>query len=296
MRYFLIPRLADVHADNGGQAILSPGWIHPKRLLTSSVLLLGLKGQVGLRIDREEFELVPGRILVLPAGLIHQGTSTLTAGAQYYWMHFTMSTQGSLVPQTEADTMLSSEGVTNHLLDNAAFLPLQFDLHEAIPATGAFRELLNEQERPSYTNTKLQLLFQTFLIQLTEAVIRSHLPPKEASTTSTVVYRILACTCERLTDSDLSIKTVASALGLNLDYVGRLFKKVMGISLGLYILKERMKLAVTKLQQTNDTLQAVALDCGFGTLRHFLRQFKAQYGMTPNEFRTHYRRMHVNSL
>lgn len=295
MRYFFVPQLADVHADNGGQAILRPGWTHPKRLLTSSVLLLGLKGRVGLRIENDEVALTPGSVVVLPAGSIHQGTEALHEGAQYYWMHFSLASPGSILPQTEADTILSSEGVTNHLLDNAAFLPLQFSLREAAPATGAFRELLNEQEHPSYTNAKLQLLFRSFLVQLTETVIRDHLPPPEQSSISTLVYRVLACTAENLNDPGLSIKTIASRLGLSQDYVGRNFKRVMGTSVGDYILKERMKLAVTMLQHTNDTLRSVAVDLGFGSFRHFLRQFKAQNGMTPNEFRIHHRRMHIHS-
>jgi len=296
MRHLLIPSLSQVHADNGGLAILNPGWIHPRRLLTSSVVIVGFRGTVQMTVEDEPLELNPGRMVVLPAGLIHQGTAPLSEPASYYWMHFTLPGEVSLLSQEESDTILSSEGVTSHRLEDAAFLPLSFHLPEAEPFREEFRELLNLQENPTYTGWKFQLRFQCFLIHLTEAVIGAHQPPKVPSSSSSVVYGVLACVAENLTNPDLSIKTIARSLGLNLDYAGRRFKEVMGLSVGDYLLKERLKLAVVRLQQSQETLASVASACGFGTLRHFLRQFKTQFGTTPTEARTRYRMMHFNSL
>jgi len=296
LRHLLIPSLGQVHADNGGLAILNPGWTHPRRLLTSSVLLVGLKGTVQVFVEDEKIELSPGRSMVLPAGRIHGGTAALTEGASYYWMHFTLPGELTFLSQEEADTILSSEGVTSHRLEDAAFLPLLFDLPEPEPFRDEFRELLNLQENPTYTGWKFQLLFQCLLIHLTEAVIGAHRPPKIPSSSSSVVYGILECVAENLTDCNLSIKTIAQTLLLNLDYAGRRFKEVMGLSVGDYILKERLKIALLRLHQTSDTLEKVSTATGFGTLRHFLRQFKAQFGFTPTEARIRYRMMHINSL
>lgn len=296
MRYLLIPSLPRVHADNGGLGLFSSGWIHPRRQLTSSVLLLGVRGTVPLVVGDDDLRLTPGRIVVLPAGLTHAGTAPLTEAASYFWLHFTLPEPGALLSQDESDTILSSEGVTSHLLDEAALLPLAFDLSEPEPHQAAFRELLNHQENPSYTRWKFQLLFQQLLIRLTETVIVAHRPPATASSSSSVVYGVLACIAENLTNPDLSIKTIAGTLGLNLDYVGRRFKQVMGISVGDYLLRERIKLAVMRLKETSDTLEAIASAAGFGSLRHFLRQFKAQLGLTPTEVRTRHRMMHFNSF
>jgi len=296
MRHILIPSLSRIHADNGGLGIFNPGWKHPRRLLTSSVLLLGVRGSVKLSVEDEAIDLTPGRVVVLPVGLIHGGTETLTEPASYYWLHFTFPGEVSFLSQVESDTILSSEGVASHRLEDAAFLTLVFDLPEPEPYREEFREVLNQQENPTYTGWMFQLLFQGLLIHLTEAVIRAHQPPKVPSSSSSVVYGVLACVAENLTDPNLSIKTVAQAVGLNLDYTGRRFKEVMGLSVGDYILKERLKLALVRLHQTQETLASVASVCGFGTLRHFLRQFKAQFGTTPTEARIRYRMMHFNSL
>ena len=291
-----IPSLSQVHADNGGLGIFNPGWIHPRRLLISSVLLVGVRGTVRLSVEEESFDLIPGRMVVLPVSLIHGGGAPLVEPASYYWMHFTFPDEVAFLSQEESDTILSSEGVTTHRLEDAAFLPFWFDLPEPEPFREEFRELLNLQENPTYTGWMFQLLFQGLLIHLTEAVIRAHQPPKVLSSSSSVVYGVLSCVAENLTDPNLSIKTIARMLGLNLDYAGRRFKEVMGLSVGDYILKERLKVAVVRLHQSKDTLASVASACGFGTLRHFLRQFKAQFGTTPSEARTRYRMMHTNSL
>lgn len=296
MRHLLVPSLSQVHADNGGLGIFAPGWSHPGRLLTSSVVLLGVRGAVPLVVDGDEFIVVPGRLVVLPVGLGHRGARTLTEGASYFWLHFTLPEPPGVLSQEEADTILSSEGVTSHLLDEGAFLPLEFDLPEPEPHLEAFRQLLNLQEKPTYTGWKFQLLFQQFLIQLTETVIEAHRPPSVASSSSSVVYGILACVAENLTDPNLSVKTIAQTLGLNLDYAGRRFKQVMGLSVGDYVLQQRLKLAVARLKETSDTVEAVASACGFGSLRHFLRQFKTSFGHTPSEARNRHRMMHFNSL
>jgi len=296
VRHMMIPTLRQVHADNGGLGIFKPGWIHRRRLLTSSVLLLGLKGTIPLAVEEEPMELTTGRMVVLPAGLIHEGTAPLIEPASYFWMHFTFPGEVSFFSQEESDTILSSGGVTTHLLEEAALLPFVFDLPEPEPFREEFRQLLNLQETPSYTGWKFQLLFQHLLIHLTEQVIGGHNPPTVHSSSSSVVYAILACVAENLTDPNLSIKTIAQTLGLNLDYAGRRFKQVMGLSVGDYLLKERMKIAVHRLQHSTDTLEAVSAACGFGSTRHFLRQFKTQFGITPTETRLRYRMMHFNSL
>lgn len=296
MRHFLIPSLGRVHADNGGLGLFAPGWIHPQRMLTSTVLILGVRGTVRLEVEGEDQTVTPGRIVLLPAGMRHSGTQMLMDPASYFWLHFTMPEPGSVLSQEEADTILSSEGVTSHRLEEAAFLPFQFDLSEPDPFLEEFRELLNQQENPTYTGHKFQLLAQMLLVRLTEAVIQAHQPPKFFSSSSSVVYGILSCVAEKLTEPNLSIKTIAATLGLNLDYAGRRFKQVMGVSVGDYILRERMKVAAFRLKQTTETLEAVAQACGFATQRHFLRQFKAQFGTTPTELRTRYRMMHINSL
>jgi len=294
MRYVQIKSIPALRADNGGQAILNPGWIHARRKLTSSVLILGLKGTVAMTVGGQAIDIVPGRVVLLPVGVEHAGREELTAPASYFWLHFTVAAELVWLDDEEVETVVANQQTSSHVLQDSALIPLAFDLPEPERLKDLYREVLNQQEQDCYTTRKFVLMFQLLLITLTEIVIAARRPPREAPPTA-VVPRVTEYVAEHLTDPNLSIKMVADEIGLNLDYVGRRFKQIMGISVGEYILKQRIKLALDQLKRTQDTAESIAARTGFGSLRHFLRQFKSRQGMTPKEARDAHRRMHVNS-
>jgi AraC-like DNA-binding protein len=289
-----------MHADNCGCAILSPGWSHPRRLLDSSVLIIGVRGHVPIVVGgaagtgeaERGYVIAPGTVTILPAGRVHYGTRAIDSSSMYYWFHFTVSGSPAVISGSEAARLLGDDGA----LDGSALLPLQFSLDDPEPFHQYFRELLFEQENPSYTKLKFQIMFQNLVIRLTESVIAVRQPEHSGVGKSSVTYSIVTWMSEHLTDPNLSIKTIAAAIGLNPDYAGRRFREVMGLSVGDYLLRKRIELAVGKLRETNDTVAEIAQDCGFGTVRHFLRQFKAEEGLTPTEVRRRHRTMHVNVL
>ena len=296
MDYFLFPNFRSLHADNCGCAMLSPPWVHPRRKLGSSVLIVGNRGRVPIVDGDRELWIEPGTVSLLPAGQIHFGSQSISAPAMYFWFHFTTVKPPVILPELAADTIFSDPGITSHKLDGAALLPLHYTLGDPEPVYQAFHDLLYEQENRSYTSHKFQIMFQSLLINLTAGVIGVHRPGSAGATRTSVAYDIVRFVAEHLTDPNLSIKMVAKAICLNPDYAGRRFKETMGLSVGEYLLKKRVELAVRLLQETGDTMAYVAGQCGFSSVRNFLRQFKAAKGMTPTEVRQRHRIMHVNSL
>jgi AraC-like DNA-binding protein len=300
LRYALYS-LPEIKGDNCGNAILSPGWSHPERLLPSSVLILGRKGSALIDDEGELLEVRPSRVVLLAAGRHHKGAERIAASASYFWIHFT-ATSGSpsMLTEQEAGTILSSPHIRGHKLEEAALVPQIFDLKDEEPFVQAFHELLFEQESPSYTPLKYQALFRQLLIRLTECVIASSEGSPGArddggSPIASIVYTIIAEVLENLIDPELSVKSIAARLRLNPDYVGRRFKEVMGISIGSYVLKKRIQFAQGRLEESNDSVKEIARQCGFGTMRHFIRQFKSEAGMTPTEARLHYQARHINN-
>jgi AraC-like DNA-binding protein len=300
LRYTLYS-LPDTRADNCGNAILSPGWSHPERLLPSSVLILGRKGSAVIDDEGELLEVKPSRIVLLAAGRHHKGAEKIRSSASYYWIHFTAPVDSlSALSEEEAATVLSSPDVRGYKLRQAALVPRSFDLKDEEPFVQSFHDLLFEQESPSYTPLKYQAIFRQMLIRLTESVIASYRGPSGAGAESgspiaSIVYATVADVLERLIDPELSVKTIASRLKLNPDYIGRRFREVMGISIGSFILKKRIQFAQGRLGESNDSVKEIARQCGFGTMRHFIRQFKSEAGMTPTEARLHYQARHINN-
>lgn len=295
MHYLLCPFQPAPKADNGGCAILPPGWSHPRRQLNSSVIILGRKGTVLLAEDHETIEIKPNRLILLTAGKLHYGLQPIADQASYYWLHFTLPHSPVLLSNADVATILRNQHVTSHRLAEAVILPQQLDLGSGELLISRFRELLHEQEQPCYTRWRFQILFQNFLIAITEETIKSYRPPAKLPVGSSLVYQIIAEVTSNIIHPNLSVKSIAASLNHNPDYIGRQFRMVMGVSVGGYILQQRMKLAFKYLQDSHATIGEIAAKCGYTSARHFLRQFKKEWGVTPSELRNKYAAIHINT-
>jgi AraC-like DNA-binding protein len=296
MEYMLCPFGSGLVGDNCGNALLSSGWSHPSRILPSSVLLFGRRGCVSILEEDTILELVPDRLLLLASGRQHRGMGPpIDAPASYYWIHFTQQREPLMLSDREASPLLSNKDVQKERLAESALIPQRLDVQAPEPIEILFRELLHEQERPAYTSRRYQLLFESLLIAVTEATISAFLPERELSAGMSIVYSVIAEIMANLTDPGQSTKAIARRLGHNPDYIERLFKEVVGFSIGEYILKQRIKMAIAELQSDSSTVASVAERCGFASVRHFLRQFKKKQGMTPSELRRRYTAIHVNN-
>lgn len=295
MLYLLCPLQPAPKADNGGYAILPPGWSHPCRRLESSVIILGRKGTVLLTEENEPVEIKPNRLILLTAGKLHYGKQPIEHQASYYWFHFTLPNPPVFLSEVDIATILRNPYVTSQRLAEAAILPQQLDLRSSELLISQFRELLHEQEQPCYTRWRLQLLFHNLLISITEETIKAYRTPTDIASGSSLVYEIIAEVTSNFVNPNLSVKSIAASLNHNPDYIGRQFRTVMGLSIGEYILQQRMKLAEKYLQDSHETIAGIAEKCGFASVRHFLRQFKKEWGITPSELRKKYSSIHINT-
>ncbi|WP_077532496.1 response regulator transcription factor [Massiliimalia massiliensis] len=86
-------------------------------------------------------------------------------------------------------------------------------------------------------------------------------------------------------EKDIRRSDLAKEVFLNEDYLSRLFKKEMGISLKNYILNEKMKVAQTLLQTTALPISDIATRVGYTNFSHFSQSYKKVMGITPMEER-----------
>ncbi|MEY3052388.1 MAG: hypothetical protein RLY31_2173 [Bacteroidota bacterium] len=64
----------------------------------------------------------------------------------------------------------------------------------------------------------------------------------------------------------------------------RVFRHEMGLSPTDFILRERMKRAVSLLQDPNNKGKDVCLQCGFNSLSYFIRAFKRDHHLSPRAY------------
>lgn len=85
--------------------------------------------------------------------------------------------------------------------------------------------------------------------------------------------------------NEISREDVAAAVHMNPDYVSRLFKKEMGMSLNSYMVNKRISLAKQLLAYTDIPVGDISGSLGYSSFSHFTKIFRSSEGVTPSEYR-----------
>ena len=86
-------------------------------------------------------------------------------------------------------------------------------------------------------------------------------------------------------DENIRRCDVASAVYLTPDYVTKIFKEKMNMTLKDYILREKINIARDRLRTTNLSIEEIALRGGFTNFSYFSQIYKKYTGITPNKER-----------
>ena len=103
-------------------------------------------------------------------------------------------------------------------------------------------------------------------------------------TDKNLIYRIFEFV-EHNYNKDCSLETLAKDTSFSYCYLSRYFKSTVGISFNSYVNRLRINNACYMLTNSDVSIMQCALDCGYGTLRSFNRNFRDIMGMTPVEYR-----------
>lgn len=87
----------------------------------------------------------------------------------------------------------------------------------------------------------------------------------------------------------LRAEDVARVVGLHPNYALNLFTAVMGVPLHKFVVRMRLIRARFLLFEGTLSIENVAFNSGFTALSQFYIQFRAAYGLTPRQMRTHLR-------
>ena len=86
-------------------------------------------------------------------------------------------------------------------------------------------------------------------------------------------------------NKDLSLDEMAEQANLSPKYFCRVFKDITGRSPIEYLNWFRINRACSRLRESSDKLNSIALDCGFNDFSYFIKIFKKYRKMTPLKYR-----------
>ena len=83
----------------------------------------------------------------------------------------------------------------------------------------------------------------------------------------------------------LSLDELSTHFYISKFHLSREYKKVYGITIGAYILSKRISKAKSLLRFSEQSVESIAIACGFMDSGYFIKVFKGNEGMTPLEYR-----------
>lgn len=86
-------------------------------------------------------------------------------------------------------------------------------------------------------------------------------------------------------DPNLNLEQIAEVFKMSPNYLGKLFKDEMNLSVSNYITAVRLNQSLVLLNDTDCSIKEIIEHIGFINESSFYKQFKKQYGITPKEYR-----------
>ncbi len=129
----------------------------------------------------------------------------------------------------------------------------------------------------------LRALFE--LVLLLRELSRRQIPRSEPPLSSPVRQVLNRINSEL--HRPLSIKQLAEGVELSPGHLRKKFREDLGIPLGDYLAERRIAAAKRLLEETGDSVGAIAGQCGYDTIYAFCRFFRKRTGMSPTSWRKH---------
>lgn len=99
------------------------------------------------------------------------------------------------------------------------------------------------------------------------------------------INRVIAILDDERLNEDPSLEALASAAAMSKFHFLRTFRKVTGKTPHNYILTRRLTRAAAALKASKASVSEIAYGAGFADLSTFNRQFRAVFGVSPQQFR-----------
>ena len=85
---------------------------------------------------------------------------------------------------------------------------------------------------------------------------------------------------------DITLSDIAGAASISKSEASRCFQSYLSTSPVNYLLNLRIQKAMQLLRSTEMTVEAVSLECCFGSSAYFCKLFRSRTGMTPRQYRS----------
>ncbi|TNF40752.1 MAG: AraC family transcriptional regulator, partial [Cytophagales bacterium] len=138
-------------------------------------------------------------------------------------------------------------------------------------------QLLLRIEKLIELRTQLQIRFSG----------KNPISPKEIAVTNLderFLEKLQEIVDHELSDSNFSVDEFSKKMGMSRMQLHRKLTALTGLSTTAYMKDQRLRIAVQRLEKTDETISEIAYAVGFSSPSYFIKSFKETYGVTPAEY------------
>jgi AraC-like DNA-binding protein len=241
--------------------------LHITRVIDSHELIYVRGGRLGMFEGPRRITVSAGEVLLLEAGRRHGGTEVLPADLEFWWIHFRFRGRGP-----------------------RAALPRQGRVRRPEVLEQLFLRYLDDQEAKALDPRTAGLLVALMLLEVGRAEAPTPALPGAAIAQAAYAWVV------RNFHRPVGTAEAARALGLNVDYLGRVYRRVRGQTLTSELLRMRLQRARHLLLEPGRDVEEISHECGFHDGAHLRRFFRRQLGMSPREYRRAHLRLPANTF
>ncbi len=204
------------------------------------------------------FLIFPGQVTTYIADIDHPW--------EYTWLEF----DGLRVKEALNLTTLS--------MDNPVYHASSSTLRASMVEEMSY--IVSHSDRSSFHLIGHLYLFMDYFIESCKRV-----SPVKSSRMSDYYIKESVNYIERNFQNDISIEEIASVVGIDRSYFGKIFKKVMGQTPQEFLINYRMIKATELLKLTSLSIADIGNAVGYPNQLHFSKAFKKIYGVSPKMWR-----------
>lgn len=233
-------------------------------------LYLFLDGSVTYYIEDQVYDLCPGDLLIIPPGRMHRPVIANERAAYERMVLWVELDYIARIDSAAGELQAALRGIGA----NGYRVPLRGD--DLIFAASLFRRIVKMERGGVFTSSAIRLY-------LKDAFEAYSLVEKEARGETAVIPQVIRYLTEHFREP-LRLDDLAARFFISKSYLNRHFKSYTNATVYAYLMALRITHARRMLREGATAAEA-GRECGFSDYSTFYKAFKAQTGITPQEFK-----------
>ena len=228
-------------------------------------------------VNGKSFNLVPGDILFIPPGMLHE-IECQNEGCRFIYLFMI-----DFLKEFYEFNFLTDFLNEPRLVNETTFPTVYGKIYSA------FMEI-NDQYF-MYTNMVLEMPIYSRLLEIFSLLASLHpqfapIRTEDAKTRSKYEkFRSLINHINSHFMEEITLEWAADYAGFSKYHFSRLFKEYTDVTFADFLMHRRMQAAKVLLSETSSTVTEIAFQTGFNNLTSFTRSFRNATGMTPSVYR-----------